>query len=333
MRMVRNGVVVDFGYVNGIPATISFNGNTFYYITNGQGDITGITDTQGNVLITYYYDAWGTAYCTYNTATSPYAQSLYDLNPLLYRGYVFDREAGMYYLQTRYYIPSIGRFLNADGLVSTGQGILGNNMFAYCENNPITRSDPTGYLSVVSIGGFIVGVIGGVVVGAGIEVIEGLEAAFDLLSTWIVGDGSSQIYLDGSPIVEALQDSPKMDGHIQNAINRYESGGAAAYYGTDEFTPTEDGANLYLSTQHFSYFIAVTTEKRFRGFWDQNCKQERTVATVYVYDTYDFDPKAWNGIGNVLNNLAYYLNYYGGTGNDYYWCAAYSYKCEWRLCG
>lgn len=165
MRMVRNGVVVDFGYVNGIPATISFNGNTFYYITNGQGDITGITDTQGNVLITYYYDAWGTAYCTYNTATSPYAQSLYDLNPLLYRGYVFDREAGMYYLQSRYYIPSIGRFLNADGLVSTGQGILGNNMFAYCDNNPVNRTDPTGEFWITAL--VVTAVV--VVCGAGLS--------------------------------------------------------------------------------------------------------------------------------------------------------------------
>ena len=144
--MVRNGVVVDFGYINGMPATVSFNGNTFYYVTNGQGDVTGITDSTGNLQITYYYDAWGTAYCTYNTATSPYAQSLYDLNPLLYRGYVFDREAGMYYLQSRYYIPSIGRLLNADGLVSTGQGILGNNMFAYCESNPVNAVDHTGML-------------------------------------------------------------------------------------------------------------------------------------------------------------------------------------------
>ena len=55
----------------------------------------------GNLQITYYYDAWGTPYCTYNTATSPYAQSLYDLNPLRYRGYVYDWEVGLYYLQSR----------------------------------------------------------------------------------------------------------------------------------------------------------------------------------------------------------------------------------------
>ena len=144
MRMVRNGVVVDFGYVNGIPATISFNGNTFYYVTNGQGDITGITDTQGNVLITYYYDAWGTTTSIYNPDTT-HGLTLATINPLRYRGYVYDWEVGLYYLQSRYYIPEIGRFLNADGYTSTGQGIIDCNMYAYGLNNPITYYDPTGY--------------------------------------------------------------------------------------------------------------------------------------------------------------------------------------------
>ena len=52
---------------------------------------------------------------------------------------------GLYYLQSRYYDPEMGRFLNADALVSTGQGLLGNNMFAYCKCNPISFFDPTGY--------------------------------------------------------------------------------------------------------------------------------------------------------------------------------------------
>lgn len=50
----------------------------------------------------------------------------------------------MYYLQSRYYNPEWGRFINADAFVSTGQGLLGNNMFAYCGNNPVDRTDPSG---------------------------------------------------------------------------------------------------------------------------------------------------------------------------------------------
>ena len=61
-----------------------------------------------------------------------------------YRGYVYDTESELYYLQSRYYDPEVGRFLNADSFASTGQGLLGNNMFAYCNNNPVNLSDYSG---------------------------------------------------------------------------------------------------------------------------------------------------------------------------------------------
>ena len=67
------------------------------------------------------------------------------------QGYVYDQETALYYLQSRYYDPSLGRFLNADALVSTGQGLLGNNMFAYCLNNPVVGHDPTGELTDAQI--------------------------------------------------------------------------------------------------------------------------------------------------------------------------------------
>ena len=54
------------------------------------------------------------------------------------------QESGLYYLQSRYYDPEVGRFLNADSYTSTGQGILGHNMFAYCGNNPTVYSDYSG---------------------------------------------------------------------------------------------------------------------------------------------------------------------------------------------
>ena len=61
-----------------------------------------------------------------------------------YRSYYYDIDSGLYYLQSRYYDPELGRFLNADSYASTGQGLLGCNMFAYCRNNPISRKDASG---------------------------------------------------------------------------------------------------------------------------------------------------------------------------------------------
>ena len=68
-----------------------------------------------------------------------------NINPIRYRGYYCDTETGLYYLQSRYYNPTVGRFLNADIYCDTQSSILGTNMFAYCDNNPINFYDFNGY--------------------------------------------------------------------------------------------------------------------------------------------------------------------------------------------
>ena len=101
-----------------------------------------IVDAQGAVVASYNYDPYGNL-----ISDEPAANTIGHLNPIRYRGYVYDPESGFYYLQSRYYDPEVGRFLNADTFASTGQGILGNNMFAYCGNNPISHWDPLGTYS------------------------------------------------------------------------------------------------------------------------------------------------------------------------------------------
>ena len=130
-----------FYYDNsGEVMSVSCNGTMYYYIKDLQGDITEIVDKDGKAVAEYAYDAWGNMLTEYNGTLT-----FEKLNPFRYRGYVYDEETGLYYLQSRYYDPLTGRFLNADVYADTQSGTpLSTNMFAYCENNAINKSDDEG---------------------------------------------------------------------------------------------------------------------------------------------------------------------------------------------
>ena len=152
--------VLDFTYdADGRPFALTYtNGTddpvTYYYVLNLQGDVVKLVEhaRKGrvyylNTVAEYTYDAWGKPMSTTDGEGNSVANThIAKLNPLRYRGYYFDMETGFYYLQSRYYDPTLRRFINADSLASTGQGILGTNMFAYCNNNPVLYCDTSGCL-------------------------------------------------------------------------------------------------------------------------------------------------------------------------------------------
>ena len=115
--------------------------DSYIYEKNMQGDIVGIYNLWGGKLASYTYDAWGNFTVTYHNGGGSTSVTK---NPLTYRGYYYDQDLGLYYLNARYYDSKVGRWINADGFVSTGQGLIGNNMFSYCGNNPIMRVDTNG---------------------------------------------------------------------------------------------------------------------------------------------------------------------------------------------
>ena len=122
---------------NNHPLAMKYNNTLYYYVLNAQGDVVRIVDGSRSTVASYIYDPWGKIISSSGT--------LADINPLRYRGYYYDSETGFYYLQSRYYDPEIGRFINADSYASTdATGLLSTNMFAYCENDPVNRSDPSG---------------------------------------------------------------------------------------------------------------------------------------------------------------------------------------------
>ncbi len=129
---------------NGSPLGFLLNGTQYFYITNQMGDIVAITDSTGAIIANYTYDEWG------NVTDISGNTDIANTNPLRYRGYYYDNETGYYYLQSRYYDPSICRFINSDvaEIAKVSKGTLfGINLFAYCGNEPINNSDPDGFAS------------------------------------------------------------------------------------------------------------------------------------------------------------------------------------------
>ena len=118
-----------------------YDGQEYFYVKNLQNDIIGIVNASGVLCVTYTYDAWGNV-----TVSGALASSLGIDNPFRYRGYYYDKETNLYYLQGRYYNPSIGRFINADDTTYLGAGdsLVSYNLFVYCHNSPIMFIDPDG---------------------------------------------------------------------------------------------------------------------------------------------------------------------------------------------
>ena len=149
--------------------------DVYWFDKNPQGDVVGIFNTEGVLLVKYSYDAWGSFTTTYynggeNTSATK--------NNITYRGYYYDRDFGLYYLITRYYDPVVKRFINADCYVSTGMGFIGYNMFAYCNNNPVFQSDPKGTWTFSINLGFFIGLGGGYSFSIGLSVDSEEMAAF-----------------------------------------------------------------------------------------------------------------------------------------------------------
>ena len=165
-----NGSPYALNYTNGTAAT-----QTYYYITNVQGDVTHLVTTDGTVVAEYGYDAWGKV----TAATG----SMAEVNPLRYRGYHYDADSGFYYLQSRYFDSTICRFISADSYTSTEQGFLGRNMFAYCNNSPINACDLAGTFGFFTLANAVFGAVVGAVtqvatnIATGNSVFEGVVGA------------------------------------------------------------------------------------------------------------------------------------------------------------
>lgn len=164
----------------------------YFYARDMLQNILGIIDTNGSPVVIYQYTAYGTSTVLQDTA------GLANINPFRFKGYYFDSESGMYYCHTRYYVPEWCRWLNADDIANIETNSLYKlNLFAYCENNPISHFDPHGE-SIIVLCAIAIGALIGGAVSTAIAVKQektGWELAKSILFGIAVGIATASLIL------------------------------------------------------------------------------------------------------------------------------------------
>jgi len=212
------GAPIALKYRTGTYAAGTFD--YYFFEKNYQGDVIAIYNDSGVKIGSYNYDGWGDFTITRTSGTSILEYNiLYTYNPFRYRGYYYDVETGWYYLQSRYYSPSWGRFINADSIdiiSATPTGLTDKNLFAYCDNNPITRTDDGGEFWHV-LAGAAVGVIGKYVSDVVTNVVSG-ETGWNILKPrssvvdYIAAGASGAIAATGIGVVGAKLANAAIEG-------------------------------------------------------------------------------------------------------------------------
>jgi RHS repeat-associated protein len=164
---------------SGNLVSMNLNNVEYYYIRNAQGDIIGLIDKNGSQVVSYSYDSWGKVVSVGGTLASTVGAK----NPYRYRGYRYDSETQLYYLNSRYYSHELGRFINSDGIIGQAGEILGHNLFAYGKNNHINMSDPNGFRPIYT---------------EGEETDEMLKASLAVMATAASNNASNSTITNGS---------------------------------------------------------------------------------------------------------------------------------------
>ncbi len=145
-----------------LVSIVELDGVSYYYVRNLLGDVIGIIDSTGDLVVKYNYKAYGECTITYNS------EGIAEINPFRYKGYYYDNESGMYYCNSRYYVPEWCRWLTPDSpSFLQPESLNGMNLFAYCGNDPVNKVDASGnfpflIVAILVASTFIGATIGGI---------------------------------------------------------------------------------------------------------------------------------------------------------------------------
>ena len=171
MQMSSDGSRIDFFYDDkGNVFAMKYQNEMYFYRKNLFGDILGILDSHGTELVKYEYNSWGKLL----NLTDYSSNGLGRRNPFRFKGYYYDEELGMYYLNSRYYDPEVGRFISPDttDILEVQDDLYDKNLYAYCDNNPVMRIDSSGAVWHLAVGA-VVGVATQFVADVGIGLATG----------------------------------------------------------------------------------------------------------------------------------------------------------------
>ena len=256
MRLSKNNIRYDYlgdrllketratrvlRYYYGLDGVIGFNlrnvgsttGTDYYFRKNLQGDVISVVSSTGDVCASYRYDAFGNCEIVTNI------NNIAEINPIRYRSYYYDAETNLYYLQTRYYDPEVGRFISPDSIkYLEPETINGLNLYAYSLNNPVMFSDPSGHFVISAfVGLMIAGAIIGGTAGGITARANGQDIATGILTGALLGAAVGAIIgIGGATLSGAI--STTMSKAVSDLIN-------VSFYG-GKFGTWEDYAVAFI---------------------------------------------------------------------------------------
>lgn len=303
---------------NGTPTAFKNNGIMYYYVKNLQGDVIKILKQDGTVAATYTYDAWGKILSVKDGSNVNVPSSngfhVANLNPYRYRGYLYDTETGLYYLQTRYYDPVVGRFLNADDMQFIIQySVLSANLYTYCRNNSITNIDIRGtspdYYMIPRVNPVPTEALGEgfktlVAMAASVYLdSKGYTISKKLFLHSLYGSGNGLAPEVIEEIIDYLQADKAFMDAAKEAVNNKNGYGWVKDQRDDDSTyefDEEDQGDLFYCIQHAN----ITANKVF--YYDHK-DGAREGIRIFFRDRYDFDGSRLLsegfGFANAANDL------------------------------
>ena len=318
---------------NGSPTAFKNNDIMYYYVKNLQGDIVKIVKQDGSVAATYTYDAWGKLLSVKDgsnvnvPASKPFHVA--NLNPYRYRGYIYDTETGLYYLQSRYYDPITGRFLNADDMqYIQSQGLL-SNLYTYCYNNSISYVDYSGKLAVIGMAAMAVACIT-TVFGTkhSMAVQFYLHAYVNRKENALYDFSDNEMYMKRIKETEMIKnlyntfdETFDIYSKLDNMIHQHEL--YFTYYGNDQYPYTlsfyDYDKDLYLSIGECRIKLNIVKTGETKG---RRTKLRFYRVSVIMYDEYNYEKWTWtkkDKFTKALNNGLGFEPQYLKLLNPYRW--------------